>query len=585
MANKIYEVMKMKKKILLIVVGIICGLLFGCKNVKALSNDSYLETNYTGVWAYHYKNGNLVTYGGLPFRYLNGKMGYCIEPSKPITVGTYSSYSDWSKSGFSEEVKRKMELIAYYGYEYPGHNNLKYYMATQELIWLFSEDTVVWKQNRDFSSETINVEGEKNEIMTLVNNHDKLPSFINTSYTSEFSKILSITDYNNVLSNYDISGDVNYTLNGNTININCNKFGKGNIYFAQKNFNNNETTVYVADGYNSQKIIVFGRPYLNSGNISVEVNSVKLEFSKKDLDTKEIIKDSEAKYKLINNETKKELEITIDKTGKALLNIEKGNYTLEEIKAPFGYILNKEKKNIIINDDIKQEDGIIKIDLYDKKAKGKILIKKVDEYGKDLAGVIVGIYDSKYNLIEKIKTGEDNNNESKILSLGKYFVKEISTLDGYKLDNNYYEVNLNYKDQNEEVVLGNIKIINEKIRCDLVYITSDSDGKFIENVEINVADNDGNIVFKGKTDTQGRVLINNLPYGEYYIKQIKVPSGYILNDQEYRFYVNDSTCNSNINVTNERTIMPITSKQNSMYLVSYIIILGIGVYNFVKKDS
>ena len=194
-------------------------------------------------------------------------------------------------------------------------------------------------------------------------------------------------------------------------------------------------------------------------------------------------------------------------------------------------------------------------------------------------------YSTKYNLIEKIKTGEDNNNESKILSLGKYFVKEISTLDGYKLDNNYYEVNLNYKDQNEEVVLGNIKIINEKIRCDLVYITSDSDGKFIENVEINVADNDGNIVFKGKTDTQGRVLINNLPYGEYYIKQIKVPSGYILNDQEYRFYVNDSTCNSNINVTNERTIMPITSKQNSMYLVSYILILGIGVYNFVKKDS
>lgn len=57
---------------------------------------------------------------------------------------------------------KKMELIAYYGYEYPGHNNLKkYYMATQELIWLFSEDTVVWKQNRDFSSETLNVEGEK----------------------------------------------------------------------------------------------------------------------------------------------------------------------------------------------------------------------------------------------------------------------------------------------------------------------------------------------------------------------------------------------------------------------------------------
>ena len=83
-----------------------------------------------------------------------------------------------------------------------------------------------------------------------------------------------------------------------------------------------------------------------------------------------------------------------------------------------------------------------------------------------------------------------------------------------------------------------------------------------------MVDKDGNLVFNGKTDTQGRVIINNVPYGEYYIRQIKVPSGFILNNDEYKFYVNDSTC-----------------KQNSMYLVSFIILFGIGVYNYVKKDS
>ena len=162
-------------------------------------------------------------------------------------------------------------------------------MATQELIWLFSEDTVVWKQNRDFSSETLNVEGEKNEIMTLVNNHDKLPSFINSSYTSEFGKELTLVDYNNVLSNYDISGDIAYTVNGNTININTNKVGKGTIYFNQKNFNTKETTVYVADRYNSQKIVVFGYPSLNSGNINISVDNAKIEFSKKDIHSNESV--------------------------------------------------------------------------------------------------------------------------------------------------------------------------------------------------------------------------------------------------------------------------------------------------------
>ena len=47
-----------------------------------------------------------------------------------------------------------------------------------------------------------------------------------------------------------------------------------------------------------------------------------------------------------------------------------------------------------------------------------------------------------------------------------------------------------------------------------------------------------------------------------------------LNNDEYKFYVNDSTCNSNINVTNEKTVMPVTSKQNSMYLVSFIILFA-----------
>ena len=142
-------------------------------------------------------------------------------------------------------------------------------MATQELIWLFSEDTVVWKQNRDFSSETLNVEGEKNEIMTLVNNHDKLPSFINSSYTSEFGKELTLVDYNNVLSNYDINGDIAYTLNGNTININTNKFGKGTIYFNQKNFNdkkNRYAEMAGGDYINNAKNTV--RNLSNSGKLS-----------------------------------------------------------------------------------------------------------------------------------------------------------------------------------------------------------------------------------------------------------------------------------------------------------------------------
>lgn len=151
-----------------------------------------------------------------------------------------------------------------------------------------------------------------------------------------------------------------YTVNGNTININTNKFGKGTIYFNQKNFNDKETTVMqlIDIIVRKQQYLVI-LPSLNSGNINISVDNAKIEFSKKDIETKEVIKSKDAKYKLINNETKEVKEIVIDKNGISNINIPKGVYTLEEIKAPFGYSLNKEKKTTItINDDIKLSDGV-----------------------------------------------------------------------------------------------------------------------------------------------------------------------------------------------------------------------------------
>lgn len=575
----------MKKKILLLAVGIISGLLFGSSEVKANTDDSNLVTNYTGIWGYHYMNGTLATYGGLPFRYMNGRLSYCIDPTTPITVHTYSSYTDWSKSGYSDDTRKQMELIAYYGYQYPGHNDLKYYMATQELIWNFSGDVVVWKENKNINSNTLNVDNEKNEIMSLVNNHNKMPSFINTSHNYNFGETISMVDENNVLSNYDISSDVNYTVNGNVLTFTLNKFGSNNIYFSQKNMGNTSgTTVFIADRYKSQKMASFGLPTFNSGNININVDNVKVEFTKKDIETKEIITGKSAKYKLVNVDTKEEVIVDIDSSGIKNINLKNGKYIVEEVNAPYGYTKNKEKINIVIDNNITLTDDKLKIDLFDKIVKGKIKIIKKDEEDNDLSGVTLGIYDSKYNLIEKIVTNEDNN-VSKVLPLGKYYVKELNALYGYKLDDYYYEVNLDYKNQNEEIVINDLKIVNKKIKCNLVYITADKDGNPLSNVEINVLDKDGNIVFSGKTNDKGEVTIENLTYGEYKVVQTKVPSGYILNTEEVKFDVNDITCNSNITVTNEKTIMPVTSKQSSSYLAGFIILLGFGVYNFVKKDS
>ena len=240
----------MKKKFFAVILGLI-GVITSISDAHALENDSNLTTQYIdNTYAYHYKSGVLRSYGKLPFRYQNGILVYCIEPDRVINYTVYNSTNNWSITGYSEDVKKQMELISYYGYEYPGHNTVKYYMATQELIWLYSDDSVKWmdRYSTDGSlGNQINIDYEKNEILRLVKNHNKVPSFANLNYQSEYGKELSLNDTNGVFPNFDITTDLDFQRNGNNIKINLNKFGSSIINYSRKITNNKSTIVYYSN--------------------------------------------------------------------------------------------------------------------------------------------------------------------------------------------------------------------------------------------------------------------------------------------------------------------------------------------------
>ena len=60
---------------------------------------------------------------------------YCIEPTKQITTYNYIDKDDYISLNLSEEEKENIALYGYYGREYPGHDNVRYSMAAQALIW------------------------------------------------------------------------------------------------------------------------------------------------------------------------------------------------------------------------------------------------------------------------------------------------------------------------------------------------------------------------------------------------------------------------------------------------------------------
>lgn len=469
------------KKIFKILLCMSIMLIFGIKGVKADIGDhvTLTKNELDGVWAYHYLNGDMWIYINLPLRYANDKLVYCIEPDVRITTSDYIIY-DFNRSGYNEEGKRKMELISYYGYRYDNHNDLKYYIATQDLIWrMYAGADIKWTKGGEYGEE-IDISKEKNEILDLISKHNVLPSFNDSINEIKVNETKEFIDVNRVLNNYDLeySDNLEITKEDNKLIITPKKQGEYIINFIHKKNYESETLLYDNFSTLTQSVAAFGAPTLING--SMKINSkIDVNIYKKDKDTNELILDEGNKVKIKNLDTDTYIgDIYEFDNGKLTLTLKEGNYKIEEISSSYSYSINDGLSFSISKDDITKD-----IDFY-----------------------------------------------------------------------------------------------NEKIKCEIVVFSTSGDIKLDSDFE--VYDLNGNLVYKGRT-TDGEAKFY-LEYGNYIVKEITVPNGYILNETEISLEVNDITCSSRVTFNNDKVIMPITSKEcNISYLILFF--LNIIGYVFTKK--
>lgn len=550
---------------------------FGIKGVKA-DSVNVVKEYVDNVWSFHYRNGSMWTFGNLQKDYANGTLVYCIQPDASLNTSDYYSYDNFDITGYSENDKNQMELISYYGYGYPEHDSLRYFMATQELLWLFSPDEwITWNTSEYNDGENIDISYEKNEIMRLVNNHNKKPSFYGSKNISS-SSIISLYDNNGVLDNYEIIVDNNmsYTRDGNNITFYSEKLGNYTVKFQKRRYISSRTLAYNNEDIWTQKLAIFGEPYFEDFSIDLNFNKVDVNIFKKDIDTNELIKEEGIKVKIkdINNDTYID-DIYEFKDGIINITLPVGKYKIEEIEVSKDYSINSEGLEFeITNEDSTKRD----IDFYNKKVLGKIDIYKQNEIGEYLSGVKFDIYDENDEIVDEIETF-DGIAYSKELSLGHYKVKEKENIYGYEPNDTIYEVDLSYKNQDTSIVVEELYVINNRIKCEIVLITTSDEENL--NTEFNVYDKDMNLVYTGET-INGKAEIS-LPYGEYILKEIGVPDGYLLNEEEIRFSVNDITCASSFRINNEKVYMPdTTTSSNISYLILFII--NLTSYAYYKKN-
>lgn len=232
-----------------------------------------------------------------------------------------------------------------------------------------------------------------------------------------------------------------------------------------------------------------------------------------------------------------------------------GTYYIQETNVPGHLVLDTRVQQIIV-----KANETTTYTAQNNWIKGKLQLKKTDKTsGKQVAGAVYAIYNSNNQEVERLTTIADGYVESGYLRFGDYFVKEVIAPNGYVLNDTIYPVHVTTNEQRIEVT-G----VDERARGDIELTKEDSItgsiaqgegtlngavyGLFARNDIVDPAD--GSIIYSADEKIselifkERKVSITDLYLGNYYIKEMKAPTGYVLDETEYDItlaYVDQNT--------------------------------------------
>ena len=270
-----------------------------------------------------------------------------------------------------------------------------------------------------------------------------------------------------------------------------------------------------------------------------------LEIIKIDEDTKEKIEG--VTFEVYNSNKEVIGKITTGKDGKAVLKIDNmanGTYYYKEISAPDGYIVDSTMKEFKIT----EENKIAKETVTNKKIRGTLEITKLDDSRVAIEGVKFNILGSdKKTVIETLTTDKSGHATTKKLDKGTYYYQEIEVPDGYVKDDEIFEFQINK--QNEVVKR---EVINKRITGNLNVIKVDDNNTPIKGVKFEIYDANKNKVDTITTDENGKAASKDLQIGTYTYKEVSVPKGYVIDENEYEFAVTSKETKIEKTVVNNR---------------------------------
>lgn len=539
------------KKILLIM---LCIFIFSIsKNVIALELQN-LEMEYENNPYYFRDFGNYTDSSKLTFYTLNGEIAYCIEPGVHITNSNYIELPI-NESGLSDEVLKKIELIAYYGYGNFGHDSKNYRMATQELIWksIRPLEVSLWT-GKNKTGELVDISKEKEEILKLVENHEILPSFNEELILSKDIEYEFI-DNNNVLENFSIINDnsnLEVLKKENKLYIKSLIPGDYTITLKKEHQDNKVSILYGGMDGNSQKMMKLRTNFKLEQKITIHVLSGKINLKKidEDLKTNITIGNSSlegAIYGLFNEKNDLITKITTNELGEGeFTNLGFGNYYIKEISPSYGYLLDSNIYSLLIDENNLEHN----LEVYEKLNKKEFtLIKSLEGESNILEGesdITFEIYFKDNKQLYTTITTNKNGIAKVHLPFGDYIIHQKNVKIGYLKADDFI---LSIDDKKDEYST----ILYDKRVGKLEIIKVDSKTKeTLSNAffEIYNTENDS-LIYQGFTNENGILSVDNLLYGTYKIVESQAPDGYIIRNKEYIIDINNNVETNFLEIPND----------------------------------
>lgn len=263
-------------------------------------------------------------------------------------------------------------------------------------------------------------------------------------------------------------------------------------------------------------------------------------------------------------------EITTDENGYAetdLLYL--GKYEVKEITAPNGYVLNSKSQFIELvyaGQEIEVRDTVNAAFVNDYQ-RVEISLEKILEQdetfgigtNEEYKSVRFGLFAEEEitaadgteipanGLISEISLDENMKAVFSVkLPFAKYYVREITADEHYILGDKKYSFDFTYQGQETEAVCIDCGEFENRLKRGTVKgLKLDENNEPLENAVFGLFKPDctefteENALMTAKSDDKGCFSFADIPFGEFAVREIKAPTGYILSDKVYQVNITE----------------------------------------------